>query len=265
VAPGQELRVLRNDTRPPHADQFSVGVRQEIFVLHTSLTYTHVEAHDLVGYVPLNRTTQRNAQGFLDTIVVPGYGTVVGSNQDRATRYDAIFAAIDKPYSKESPWAVGLAYTLAFSKERGYAFNFDFPNVADQPYRPNAGDERHRVVVSGLVDLPLDFQASALFIWGSGQPYLVTDASEGYGENVVIANTGETKDFQQLNLRLTKNFKLYRAVELQLIAELFNVFNRSNFSGYNGLKSPEGNPDFGTPTELAGPPRSLQLGARCRF
>jgi hypothetical protein len=265
VAPGQELRVLRNDTRPPHVDQFSIGIRQEIFFLNTSLTYTHVEGRDLVGYVPLNRATERNAAGMLDTIVVPGYGTVVGLNQDRATRYDAVFAAIDKPYSAQSPWSVGLAYTLTFSEERGYAFNFDFPNVADQPYRPNAGDERHRVVVSGLVDLPLGFQASTLFIWGSGQPYFVTDASEGYDEDLVLANTGETKDFHQLDLRLTKNFKLYRTIELQLMAELFNVFNRANFGTYDGLKSPEGNMNFGKPNGLSGPPRSLQFGARCRF
>lgn len=265
VAPAGELRVLRNDARPPHVDQLSVGVRQQIAFLNTAISYNHIEARDQVAYSPLNRSTVRNANGMLDTIPVTGYGTVVGLNQARASRYDGVFVTLDKPYSKASPWSVNLAYTLAFSRERGYAFNFDFPDIAKQPYRPNAGDERHRVVLAGLVDLPFDFQASALAIWGTGQPYLVTDAHQGYGDKLVIANTGNTKDFHQLDLRLTKSVKLWRSVELQFIAELFNVFNRANFLGYDGLISMEGNPTFGQPNSLSGPPRSFQFGMRGKF
>ncbi|HUD93849.1 TonB-dependent receptor [Sphingobium sp.] len=270
IAPNGELRVIRNDTRPPSTDQFSVGIRQKVGVLRTSLSYTHIKAKDQVGYTPLNRSTTPNANGFYDTIVVPGYGTVVGLTQARASKYDGIFLTIDKPYSKSSPWSLNLAYTMAFSKERGYSFNFDFPRVEEQPYRPNAGNERHRVVLSGMVDLPWGIQASSLMQWGSGQPYLVTDQSAGEGVNQIIASTGKTKDFRQVDLRLTKTVALGGGKEIQLIAEAFNIFNRANFGGYDGfipypVNDPDGNPNFGTPNSLAGPPRSFQFGARFRF
>lgn len=264
VAPAGELRVIRNDTRPPHTDQFSVGVRQAIYFLNAALSYSHIEARNQVGYFPLNRSTTINPMGFRDTIPVTGYGNVVAMTQARASRYDAVLFSLEKPYSKASPWTVSLAYTLAFSRERGYAFNFDHPDVAAQPYRPNAGDERHRVVLSGLVDLPLDFQLSTLAIWSTGQPYLVTDASRGFGENAVIENSGDTKNFMQLDLRVTKGFKI-GPTELQLVAEVFNLFDNANFAGYDGFKPPDGNPSFGTPNSLAGPPRSFQFGMRYRF
>ncbi len=270
IAPPGELRVIRNDTRPPSTDQYSVGIRQQIGTLRTSLSYTHIEAKDQVGYFPINRSTTPNANGFYDTIVVPGYGTVVGLTQARASKYDGMFLTIDKPYSSASPWSLNIAYTLAFSKERGYSFNFDFPRVAEQPYRPNSGNERHRLVVSGMVDLPWGIQASTLMQWGSGQPYRVIDQSQGEGVNQIIANSGNTKDFRQVDLRLTKSFDLGGEKRLQLIAEMFNLFNRANFGGYDGflpypVNDPDGNPNFGTPNSLSGPPRSVQFGARFRF
>ena len=271
VAPNGELRVIRNDTRPPRTDQFSIGVRQKIGRLQTSLSYQHINADGQVGYFPANRSVARNASGFLDFIAVPGFQDVVALTQARASKYDGMFLTIDKPYTRASGWGMNVAYTLAFSKERGYSFNFDFPNVGDQPFRPNAGDERHRVVFSGLADLPWDTQISTLMVFGSGQPFSVTDASQGFGENLVIGNYGKAKSFRQVDVRLAKNIRFgadkdgeggYR---LQLTAEVFNLFNRANFGGYDGFIGPEGNPTFGTPNSLDGPPRSFQVGARFTF
>lgn len=271
VAPNGELRVIRNGTKPPRTDQYSVGIRQKFGPLQTSLSYTHIEAKDQVAYFPVNRSVARNADGFLDFIDVPGFSNVVALSQARASKYDGMFLTIDKPYTRTSRWGFNIAYTLAFSKERGYAFNFDFPDIANQPYRPNAGDERHRLVVSGLVALPWDFQLSTLMNFSSGQPFFVTNASNGFGQGLVLGNYGKAKPFRQVDLRLAKNIRFgadkdeeggYR---LQLTAEVFNLFNRANFGGYDGFIPPEGNPNFGTPNALNGPPRSFQFGARFTF
>lgn len=270
-APSGELRVLLNNTKPPRTDQYSLGIRQKFGRVQTSLSYTHIEAKGQVGYFPANRSVARNAGGFLDFIPVPGFGNIVALSQDRASRYDGVFLTIDKPYTAASPWSLNIAYTLAWSEERGYDFNFDFPDIANQPYRPNAGDERHRVVVSGLVQLPWGIQASTLMTLADGQPFFVTDASEGFGENLVLGNFGEAKDFRQVDFRLAKTFKFGAdkegdgGVSLQLIAEVFNVFDRANFGGYDSFIPPEGNPNFGTPNSLNGPPRTFQFGARVSF
>ncbi len=137
--------------------------RQKFWLLNTSLTYTHIWGRDQVGYFPANRSTQFNANGFYDYIpLINGFGNVVALNQARATNFDGIYVNIEKPYSAASPWNVTLAYTVSFSTERGYSFNFDFPNIAKQPFYPNAGNERHRLVVSGLTDLPFGITGSTL-------------------------------------------------------------------------------------------------------
>lgn len=42
VAPNGELRVFKNDQRPPRSDQFSFGIRQSIWEFNTSLAYSHI-------------------------------------------------------------------------------------------------------------------------------------------------------------------------------------------------------------------------------
>ena len=67
---------------------------------------------------------------------------------------------------------------MAFSKGFGYEFNFDVPNFDYLEFQPNAGNERHRVVVNGIADLPWGFKASGLFTWASGVPALLTDSRD---------------------------------------------------------------------------------------
>lgn len=263
-APAGELRIIRNDVKPPRTDQFSIGLRQKIWHLNTSIAYNHVNAKNQIGYYPVNRTSALNANGQYDVIPVPGFGDVIAMSQARASRYNGMYVTVDKPYTKSSPWSLNVAYTLSFSKERGYDFNFDHPDIAAQPYLPNAGDERHRVVVSGMAQLPLDFQISTLMVFGSGQPYQVTDQRNGTGPNQVVSYIGNTKPFRQVDVRLTKDVHLFGhdKADFQLIAEVFNVFDRANFQDYDGTLP---SATFGTPNSLAGPPRTFQFGGRFTF
>lgn len=268
-APPGELRIIRNDIKPPRTDQFSMGIRQKIGRINTSISYNHVIAKDQVGYYPVNRMPTPNANGGYDAIPVPGFGDVIAMTQARASKYDGMYVTIDKPFTRSSPWSVNIAYTLSFSKERGYSFNFDHPDVAAQPYLPNAADERHRVVISSLAQLPWDFQISTLMVFASGQPYQVTDQRLGSGAFQTLSNVGHTKDFRQIDIRLTKDIHLFGhdKADFQLVAEVFNVFNRANFQNYDGFlpTPPTTNANFGTPNSLAGPPRTFQFGGRFTF
>ncbi|WP_019832919.1 TonB-dependent receptor [Sphingomonas sp. PR090111-T3T-6A] len=268
-APPGELRIIRNDIKPPRTDQFSLGVRQKIGRINTSIAYNHVAAMNQIAYYPVNRMPAPNATGGYDAIPVPGFGDVIALTQARASKYDGMYVTVDKPFTKSSPWSLNIAYTLSFSKERGYAFNFDHPDVADQPYLPNAGDERHRVVVSGLAQLPWDFQISTLMVFASGQPYQVTDQRLGSGAFQTVSNVGHTKPFRQVDIRLTKDIRLFGhdRADFQLIAEVFNIFDRANFQNYDGFlpTPPLTNANFGTPNTLSGPPRTFQFGARFSF
>lgn len=271
ISPGtSELRVIPNDLKTPYTDQFSVGVRQRFGALRTSLTYNYTIGRDQIGYAPLNRSTATDANGFYTFIpLINGYSNAVAAFNTRRTRYHAAFLQIDKPYTPASGYGFGIAYTLAFSKERGFGFNFDFPNISDRPYVPNAGDERHRVVGNWIIDLPLDFRFSGLATIGSGAPFAVIDASQGFGARDIRlrGNVGSPVLFAQVDLKLQKNIKVFDGGEFQVWGEVFNVFNRANITSDNGFipRLPETNASFGRPNILVGPPRSFQFGAAFRF
>lgn len=262
--PGGELRLVPNNLQTPYTDQFSLGVRQRFGALRTSLTYNYTLGRDQIAYVPLNRTSLPNASGFFDFIpMINGYGNAVAAFNRRKSKYQAIFAQIDKPYTKASGYGFGAAYTYVIeSKGFGYEFNFDVPNFDFLKYQPNGGNERHHLVVNGIVDLPLGFRGSGLMTLASGVPALVTDGeTNGFGVNIRKGNFGPKDTFFQLDLRLMKEFKVAKG-EFQLWAEVFNVFNTNNVGQSDICCGPSA---YGRPDTLFGPPRSLQIGAGYRF
>lgn len=268
VAPEQELRVLLNDQRPPSSDQYSIGVRQRIGQFNTSLAYSYIEGRNDIAYFPANRVPGYNEDGFIDVIDVPNYGTVVASTDARATRFEAIYVTVDKPYTEESGWGLNIAYTLADAEERGFLFNFDQPDVANADFVPNAADETHRLVVSGMVDLLWGLRLSTLATFASGQPFNVVDNSAGDNpRDRVIGHFGDAEDFAQVDLRLQKEIDSFGDQTAIFFVEALNVFNEDNYGGYDGFipAPPNVNENFGQPNRLAGPPRTVQFGFRYTF
>lgn len=268
TSPGtNELRALPNDLSTPYTDQFSIGVRQRLGPFRTSLSYSHILGRDQIGYAPLNRSAAPGPNGFYEFIpLINGFGNAVAAFNTRETRYNAIYFSADKPYTRESGWGLGIAYTFADSDERGFTFNFDYPNIEAAQFVPNSADEEHRLVVNGIVDLPAGFRLSGLMQLGSGIPFFVIDASRGFQPgNIRLGHFDDLPTFFQLDLRLQKSFELFNGSELVLSAEVFNLTDNANFGAAEGFIPPEGNPNFGRPNGLAGPPRSFQFGASFRF
>ena len=79
-------------------------------------------------------------------------------------------------------------------------------------------------------------------------------------------NTGRGFDYASLDLRLSRRFRLTERVELQLLAEGFNVLNRSNFGVPNNTFGSGATPlpAFRQPT-AAFDPRQFQFGMRVNF
>lgn len=263
--PSGQLRAIPNDFQTPYTDQFSLGIRQRFGALRTSLTFNYMIGKNQVAYVWLSRTSVPNAGGFFTNLpLINGYGDVVVAINDRETRYKGVFLQIDKPYSKSSGYGFGVAYTLAFSKGFGYEFNYDVSNFDYLDFQPNAGNERHRLVVNGIADLPWGIKASGLFTWASGVPGLLIDGeTNGFGVNIRKGNFGPKKSFSQLDLRLLKAFQVGFG-EFNVWAEVFNVFNTKNDAWGEACCGPSFY-DFNKTNVLVGPPRSLQLGTAFKF
>ena len=186
-------------------------------------------------------------------------------------------------------WAnVRVSYTL--SKTIDDAGNFFFSSVQDNfNIRDDRGlsdnDQRHRLVVSGSLEAPQqgktngfaralqDFQFGYIFTYGSPLPFNVlfgTDRNLDSNNNDrpvgVGRNTGRGFDFASLDLRVSRKIRLTERVDLQLLAEGFNVLNRANFgvpiNTFGPGTSPA--PRFGVPTQ-AFDPRQFQFGMKVSF
>ena len=280
LAPNSELRVIPNDLEPPHTDQFSVGVRKRFGDWQTSLSLVRQNGYNEIAYFPINRNVALNAQGRMQAFAVPGFGTIVAADNVRETRYTALYLTADKAYTRDSGWGVTFSYTGADSKQKWNEFNFDFPRTSDRPFVPNAGDVEHQIVATGIYDLPWNLQLSGLLTLTSGNPFNVNDFSaidEGpeffqnfrqgfFGQpdrkSFIIPNAFA---YRSLDLRLTKTVPVGPG-ELQLIGEVFNVFNFDNFGGFDGGIPETGtNLNFGNPSSTVGTPRTFQFGMRYRF
>jgi len=270
VAPKPEIFLLENDTKPLHSDQISAGVRQAAGPFSVAVTFSHIRSENGVGFYPANR----EVMGKRNFLPVPGeFGNVLLSADDIQSRFTGIFVTAEKPYTEASKWGVSAAYTLSWSKIRGDDFNFDFPTIKDTPLTPGEADERHRLVLAGIVGLPEEFKLSTLMTFGTGVPFDIGDASAGFDADQFRArrNSGRYHtliEFKQIDLRIAKELQVAPKHRMSAFVEVFNLFNWYNYGDINGFIPPEGaepNLNFGQPARIVGPTRSFQVGLTYGF
>jgi len=151
-------------------------------------------------------------------------------------------------------------------------------------------DQRHKIVIAGVLESPWKnrilsgFQLSPIIRYNSPHPFNLlagtnvnndrhstTDRPPGAGRN-----TGIGPNYFDVDLRLMRRIKLNEKATLQIIAEGFNLFNRTNFASVNnvvGVIAPpfnlRGNSSL-SPSQPLGftsafPKRQLQFGVRLSF
>ncbi|MGH9360451.1 MAG: TonB-dependent receptor [Thermoanaerobaculia bacterium] len=150
-------------------------------------------------------------------------------------------------------------------------------------FGPLYTDAEHRLTFGGLYHGPWGINVSGMFRYRSALPYMEHAQCDLNGDGSIIdlarpgqlcpanpaqplptassANTGRGEDFSQLDVRLSKEFSFTDDFSLELIAEMFNVFNEKNPARPNR---------FGVPSAFAGDPlqgeqQLVQLGLRLRF
>jgi len=240
-----ELFAVKNDAKPPVNDQYSIGVRQRFGIFQTSITASYQRGRN--GYTNLFATRTNNGLGgCCDTSpVIPfGYGNVLIGYDGLDTRYKAIYVTVDKNYTRASGWGFNLAYTLSKAEQNGGdLFSLDGLTPDAYGYRPRNGDERHRLVLSGIVDLPLGVRLSTLTTLGSGSAYQVTDATLGFEPGQLRQTAAypvknclaDLFAFCEVNLTLAKTFKAFGFGETEVGVDLLNAFNSKNYRDFDGF------------------------------
>ena len=282
-----ELFAVPGNAEPPRTDQFSLGLRQKVGIFQVSATGSYIIGRN--GYTTLFAT--RTAAGQCCDTTIPrqyGYSNALIGYPGLDTRYKGLFITVDKPYTDASGWGLNIAYTLSKAEQDGNdLFSLDAPTPRDYGYRPTPGDQRHKLVISGIAALPYGFQFSALTTLGSGQAFAVTDASRGSSSNFTTPTSRyPTKNcikgvfaYCEVNTTLEKDFRLFNTHTLGLAVDLLNVFNNKNFSGYGGYigvgqtgvldntlqQVSSTTTTYIQPTDLLTLPRRIQFRAFYRF
>jgi hypothetical protein len=153
----------------------------------------------------------------------------------------------------------------------------DEPTAAAYGKHYATNDERHHLVMNGMVKIPWGFRLSGLITLGSGQAYDEQNAALGWDYGLQQHYRGQGRptkysfiipdawNYRSVDLKLQKDFAIGKT-RIGVSAEAINIFNYNNFKWYDGTIADSGGPNahFGQPWGVQ-PGRRLQFGATFTF
>lgn len=252
-----------------------------------SVGYLHLRARHLIVSRNVNVPTLPVSAGDPNLgRPDPNWGNISRFESSGTSAYDGMVVSLSQRATRWS--SLRVSYTLSKTIDDSGNFFFSTPqdnfNLRDERGLSD-NDQRHRLVISGSLEVPDHKKPSGLqrILCGFQFGYIFTAASRlpfnvllGNDRNLdtnnndrplgVGRNTGRGFDFASLDLRLSRRFKLTERVGIQLLAEGFNVLNRSNLGVPINTFGPgvTPRPNFGQPTQ-AFDPRQFQFGIRVSF
>jgi hypothetical protein len=285
------ITVMANDTVSAYAHQFSVGgsrmVTAELGVTADLIIVQRKSDRDTVDLNLPDQTTRVRAY--------PQFARVNYWQPTADNKYQALLLKVEKRMSHRHQFL--LSYTLSKSDDDSFQnvygdkygfFKLEYPGVADR---------RHRLVASGIVQLPGDFQASVIGDFRSSLPMNPTSSidinNDGYAidlpagvtrfsgcrdlnlsaintfraaRSLAAVNDVVCPGFANVDLRVSKNLVLGGRNQLEIIGQLFNIANRANYAVANNNITAA---TFGQSTSLLpninAPSRQVEIAVRYRF
>jgi len=197
--------------------------------------------------------------------------------EDSSTDYQSNFIVQNNGRGRNPSDQYGLPIGFDPNSERG----------------PATHDQRHRFVLSGLYMLPAAVQLSGIFTAASGRPYSPLAGADLNGdgnggafpsdrarvnpadESTSVGRNSETTAAQyNVDIRISRKFKLGGGAAFEAIMDVFNLFNRVNFyedtnqSSFAifgaGAYPTTPLPTYGRYT-LTLPPRQVQVAGKISF
>jgi len=275
-APAPALVLFPNSLPTAHTLQWTAGFGHQISPsLAVSLDYIHI--------LGLNEYTTYDINHFVNgnggtRALTSKYGAIALVTTQGKSWYDGVQVGLTRPYAGD--WQMQVSYTLS------WAFNtFDDPFAGYELQSsilraPSLQDERHRLVVSGVINLPFELQLGGIASIASPRPVAVvtgvdnnldgitSDDWPAGGRNSYRPDPNKIRNwYKDVDLRITRYFDIIGSTRLAVIVEAFNLFNWTNYLSYLtqlNARAATGIPLFDTPN-AAYNPRQVQLGARVLF
>ena len=284
--PPRNVQVFHPDLVSPKNQQVSIGYVRELGSdLAIAVDYINNKGSHLIRRIDTNAPSSvpagtlrpvAAADATRPVVPVPGGFRLV--EQDESTgssQFHGLYLSARKRFSHS--FAYDIAYTL--SKIENDTDDINFRPVdsrrADDEFGPSLNDRLHVFALNGHVRVPLEIELMPILFLSSGQPLNVVTGGDDNGDTVfndrpagVDRNTERTSGYSQLDLGIIRRFRV-GAVNLEARAEIFNLFNTTNYSGFfnfgaSGVRPDESGTLAFQPT-VAGPPRQFQFAARLTF
>jgi outer membrane receptor protein involved in Fe transport len=266
------LNLMKKDMQVPYNIQMSLGLGQQLAPgVALNVDFIHQDARNLyVQTTPNYRTsstTRKLTNSFGDITLYDDFGEAT---------FDAL--ATNLTYSKPGV-RLSAAYTLGW-----YESTFEgLGGYNDESYfimQPSSGDERHRAVLSGIVDLPYAIKLSGVAIVATPRPFVATTGTDDNGDlnfgndflngkdSRTITPDGSWENmYRTVDIRLSKAVDIGGTRKVSLSAEAFNIFNWDNYASWDGRqKTATGAPrdEFNKFIGVFAP-RQAQVGLRYEF
>lgn len=298
---------LDPNLKTSYAHQFSAGVDRVISTWTVSAVATYVRGLNQIGTIDYNPVLPDLGLGRRPEDVGGVAGTsasILQYTSYAGTWYRGLTLAARKRFDARTQ--LQASYVLSKAEDISADFQSAFlpqsngrgrdPNDRqglpigfdpDAERGPAGQDQRHRFVVSGWYDAGAGIQLSGIVTVASGVPFNIlagTDLNgDGDGGNFpsdrarmspgdpsssVPRNAGRLPTEATVDLRVSRRFNP-SGVAVEPIFEVFNLFNRANFTDVNNVFGTGAFPSAPLPTYgqfvRAAAPRQAQLGIRLTF
>ncbi|TAM63746.1 MAG: TonB-dependent receptor [Rhodanobacter sp.] len=293
-----EVDMFNNNLKAPYSDQFSIGMRNKLGDWNTSATISRINQYNGIIGTLGNRYpnghyytygTQTNQWGGAG---VPGIGGLILWDNGKETRNTELLLSAEKPYTRESHWGMTVAYTYTHATQnRLYSdqYAFDLPGIQYYPFLTSSAAAKHRLVVTGTVDVPWGITLAGKLTLATPLPVAdiaccnLIPNSVGVNHEMAAAYPvvatprgahfllgGPIFGYRSVDLQATKNFALSHGLVFSMRLDIFNLFNFHNYSNtINSWSSPSGQYQpsvmYNPVGNILGVPRTVKLTADIKF
>ncbi|MGE5143973.1 MAG: hypothetical protein ACM3OA_11090, partial [Acidobacteriota bacterium] len=279
-----EAWLIDSKVKVPKSRQWNLGIRRLFGSVLVTGTYAGVRGVDQLTLNWANFGLNPNGSCCTSfNLGAHGFANFIYSTNDGKTWYDAFTLQVERQYHRSSPdfgWGAGLTFTYATRSVQGVdnlGDEFSFPNALNIPKHPS-NDEKVRIVANWITDVPFlhGIQFSGIATVGGrvrqdvGCParFCGSGTSGNQYQRGGFTVPG-TFPYQNVDLRLRKDFPSFGRTALGVTLDLFNATNNTNYGCYNtgdrNAKDAQGNLIFGEPTCVISDARRLQIGAEFNF
>ena len=301
-APPQETTIISPGYTDPYGWQSSIGFQKQLGpLMGFDVDFTRLEERSMVRSRDVNLFYDPATGYSKDPTIFgrpnPAWGLNQWLTSDGSTESRLVSSSFTRRFSNNFQASVTYTRTLSMKDNTtGFGYQADNPFNQDADWAQSAGFQKHTFRSNGIVRLPWQFSLAGSYFYGSGAHFNTTSSMRPYSkpgtnrlnigapitipaaaldrwEGPAVIATGTTwprnalrgLPLHKVDLRATKTVTLVSKVNIELLAEVFNVFNQKNYGAYNTTIT---SASFGQPVSSSGNayvPRQGQLGVRVNF